>query len=88
MCSRLLFRNDDEKHKAKRMGIADFNKKYYLTDLARGEVIFAATGVTDGSILKGVKAQNGHFVTNSISMNSKTGNVRIIETTHNHNYQQ
>ena len=57
MCSRLLFRNDDEKHKAKRMGIADFNKKYYLTDLARGEVIFAATGVTDGSILKGVKAQ-------------------------------
>lgn len=88
MCSRLLFRNDDEKQKAKRMGIVDFNKKYYLNDLARGEVIFAATGVTDGSILKGVKAQNGHFVTNSISMNSKTGNVRIIETTHNHNYQK
>jgi fructose-1,6-bisphosphatase II / sedoheptulose-1,7-bisphosphatase len=86
MCSRLIFRNEEEKSKAKRMGITDLNKKYYLNDLAKGDVIFAATGVTDGSILKGVKAKNGRFITNSISMHSKTGNVRIIETTHNLNY--
>jgi fructose-1,6-bisphosphatase II / sedoheptulose-1,7-bisphosphatase len=86
MCSRLLFRNEEEKLKAKRMGIVDFNKKYYLNDLAKGDVIFAATGVTDGSILKGVKAYQNRFVTNSISMHSKTSNIRIIETTHNLNY--
>jgi fructose-1,6-bisphosphatase II / sedoheptulose-1,7-bisphosphatase len=82
MCSRLLFRNDDEKIKAKRMGITNLDKKYYLNDLARGDVIFAATGVTDGSILRGVKAIKDRYITNSISMHSKTGNVRIIETTH------
>jgi fructose-1,6-bisphosphatase II / sedoheptulose-1,7-bisphosphatase len=86
MCSRLLFRNDEEEAKAKRMGITDLNKKYYLGDLAKGDVIFAATGVTDGSILRGVRASKGRFITNSISMHSKTGNVRIIETTHNLNY--
>jgi fructose-1,6-bisphosphatase II / sedoheptulose-1,7-bisphosphatase len=86
MCSRLLFRNEDEKTKAKRMGITNLDKKYYLNDLAKGDVIFAATGVTDGSILRGVKAFKDHYITNSISMNSKTNNIRIIETTHKLNY--
>ncbi len=86
MCSRLLFRNEDEKTKAKRMGIKNLDKKYYLNDLARGDVIFAATGVTDGSILHGVKAVKDRYITNSISMYSKTGNVRIIKTTHELNY--
>jgi fructose-1,6-bisphosphatase II / sedoheptulose-1,7-bisphosphatase len=85
MCARLLFRTEEERLKAGRMGITDFNKKYYLQDLARGDVIFVATGVTDGSILNGVKVRNGRFVTNSISMDSKTGNLRIIETIHNMN---
>jgi len=82
MCSRLLFRNDDEKDKAQRMGIVDLNKKYYLHDLAKGDVIFAATGVTDGSILRGVKLKDNMIITNSISMHSGTGNVRIFETRH------
>ena len=82
MCTRLIFRTDEEKTKAARMGITDLNRKYYMHDLARGDVIFAATGVTDGVMLQGVKCQNGQFITNSISMHSKTGNIRVTTTTH------
>jgi|SRR6476659_8875073 len=82
MCSRLLFRSDEEKVKAQRMGITNLNKKYYLKDLAMEDVVFAATGVTDGTILKGVKIHNDYIITNSISMSSRTGNIRIFETRH------
>src|SRR5471030_1388540 len=55
MQARLVFRNDDEKGRARRLGITDFNRKYGLLDLAKGDVMFAATGVTDGTMLKGVR---------------------------------
>jgi fructose-1,6-bisphosphatase II / sedoheptulose-1,7-bisphosphatase len=83
MQGKLLFRNEDEKKRARNCGITDFNKVYGLTDMARGDVMFAATGVTDGSMLKGVRRQGKGVVTNSIVMRSSTGTVRLIEAQHN-----
>jgi fructose-1,6-bisphosphatase II / sedoheptulose-1,7-bisphosphatase len=83
MQGRLLFRNDDEKARAKRWGISDLNRKYGLLDLAKGDVMFAATGVTDGAMLKGVRRYAGGAYTNSIIMRSKTGTIRRIEASHN-----
>ena len=80
---RLLFRNDDEKGRANRLGVKDLNRKYALLDLARGDVMFAATGVTDGSMLRGVRRSTSGATTHSIVMRSKTGTVRVIEATHN-----
>jgi len=82
---RLLFRNDDEKARAHRLGIKDLNRKYDLLELAKGDVMFAATGVTDGSLLQGVRRWSGGASTHSIIMRSKTGTVRKIEATHNLN---
>lgn len=81
---RLLFRNDDEKGRATRLGIKDLNRKYGILELARGDVMFAATGVTDGSMLKGVRRFPGGATTHSIIMRSKTGTVRVVEATHNY----
>ena len=83
MQGRLLFRNDEEKKRAVNWGIKDLNKKYDLNDLAHGDVMFAATGVTDGAMLKGVRRFSGGAYTHSIIMRSKTGTVRRIEATHN-----
>jgi len=84
MQSRLLFDGEDEqKERAKRMGITDLNRKYTLLDMAKGDVMFSATGVTDGSMLKGVKRWNGGASTHSIVMRSATGTVRFIEAIHN-----
>ncbi len=82
MQGRLLFRSDDERGRAHRIGIEDLNRKYGLTDLAKGDVMFAATGVTDGSMLRGVKRHPGGATTQSLVMRSKTGTVRLIEATH------
>jgi fructose-1,6-bisphosphatase II / sedoheptulose-1,7-bisphosphatase len=81
---RLLFRNDDEKGRATRLGIKDLNRKYGILDLAKGDVMFAATGVTDGSMLKGIRRFPGGASTHSIIMRSKTGTVRVVEATHNY----
>jgi fructose-1,6-bisphosphatase II / sedoheptulose-1,7-bisphosphatase len=83
MQGRLLFRNDDERGRAKKWGVTDLNRKYSMTDLAHGDVMFAATGVTDGPMLKGVRRSTTTASTHSIVMRSKTGTVRIIEATHN-----
>ena len=80
---RLLFRNDDERARAARLGIKDLHKKYTMMELANGDVMFAATGVTDGSMLKGIRRFPGGASTHSIVMRSKTGTVRTIEATHN-----
>ena len=79
---RLLFRNDDEKTRAKRWGIKDLDRKYGLMELAGGDVMFAATGVTNGAMLKGVRRYPGGAYTHSIIMRSKTGTVRTVEATH------
>jgi fructose-1,6-bisphosphatase II / sedoheptulose-1,7-bisphosphatase len=82
MQGRLLFRNNDERARAERWGIKDLDRKYALLDLASGDVMFAATGVTDGSMLDGVRRIHGGATTQSIVMRSKSGTVRIIEATH------
>ena len=82
MQGRLLFRNDDERGRAQRIGVTDLNRKYGLTDLAKGEVMFAATGVTDGTMLRGVKRFPGGATTQSLVMRSKSGTVRMVETHH------
>jgi fructose-1,6-bisphosphatase II / sedoheptulose-1,7-bisphosphatase len=79
---RLVFRNDDERGRAARIGIKDFNRKYSTLDLASGDVMFAATGVTDGSMLRGIH-RSGRFMTSeTIVMRSKTGTVRWIRARH------
>ncbi|WP_375596808.1 class II fructose-bisphosphatase [Algihabitans albus] len=80
---RLIFRNDDERGRATRIGIEDFDRKYELLDLASGDVMFAATGVTDGSMLKGVRRYHAGASTHSMIMRSSTGTVRFIEAHHN-----
>ena len=80
---RLIFRNDDERGRATKLGITDFDRKYGLLDLAKGDVMFAATGVTDGTMLRGVRMFSGGSETHSMVMRSKTGTVRIVAATHN-----
>ncbi|MDD3288080.1 MAG: class II fructose-bisphosphatase [Alphaproteobacteria bacterium] len=82
MQGRLLFRNDNEKGRAAKAGITDLNRKYSKDDLAHGDVMFAATGVTNGSMLKGVRIIPGGAITHSIVMRAKSGTVRRIEAIH------
>ena len=83
MQGRLLFRNEDERGRAAKWGVKDLNRKYALNDLASGNVMFAATGVTDGAMLEGVRRFPGGATTSSIVMRSKTRTVRRIQTQHN-----
>jgi fructose-1,6-bisphosphatase II / sedoheptulose-1,7-bisphosphatase len=76
MFGKLLFRNDDEKNRAKSAGITNLNRVYTRDDMVTEDVIFAATGVTDGSILPGIKREPTHLTTETILMRSKTGSVR------------
>ena len=76
MWGKLLFRNDDERARARRAGIVDFNRVYGRDDLVTADVIFAATGVTQGSILKGIQQEPGWITSETILMRSKTGSVR------------
>ncbi|MHC0054912.1 class II fructose-bisphosphatase [Actibacterium sp. D379-3] len=76
MWGRLLFRNDDERGRATKAGITDLDRIYARDDLVTQDVIFAATGVTDGSVVKGIKREPGYLTTETILMRSKTGSVR------------
>ncbi|MGZ5939842.1 MAG: class II fructose-bisphosphatase [Rhizomicrobium sp.] len=80
--TRLVFRNDVERERAAKWGIKDLKKKYSLMDLASGDVVFAATGVTDGSMLEGVHKTGGFITTESVVMRSATGTVRWIKARH------
>jgi fructose-1,6-bisphosphatase II / sedoheptulose-1,7-bisphosphatase len=82
MQGRLLFSDSAQRERAKRMGINDFNRKYNLEEMAKGNVMFAATGVTNGSMLNGVKRFPGGAITHSVVMRSKTGTVRYITADH------
>tara|TARA_R110002110_G_scaffold152752_7_gene345614 strand:+ start:1088 stop:2053 length:966 start_codon:yes stop_codon:yes gene_type:complete len=73
---RLLFRNDDERGRATKAGITDFNRIYTRDEMVTADVIFAATGVTSGSILSGIKREPGWVTTETLLMRSKTGSVR------------
>ena len=83
MQGRLVFRNDEERARGRKWGIEDFDKKYGLLELAGGDVMFAATGVTDGSMLEGVRRLSHGATTESVVMRSKTGTVRTVDATHN-----
>lgn len=82
MQGKLVFRNADEKQRAQRLGITDFDCVYHLHDLANGDVMFAATGVTSGAMLEGIKHNSHGATSQSMVMRSKTGTVRVINTSH------
>jgi fructose-1,6-bisphosphatase II / sedoheptulose-1,7-bisphosphatase len=82
MQTRLVFKKDDERARAARLGIKDLNRKYLLNDLASGDVVFAATGVTDGSMLEGVHSHGEYITTESILMRSGTRTVRWVKARH------
>jgi fructose-1,6-bisphosphatase II len=82
MQGRLLYRNDAERERARALGIPDAEKIFALEDMARGDVMFAATGVTNGDFLKGVRFNGAGARTQSVVMRSRTGTVRYIETEH------
>jgi fructose-1,6-bisphosphatase II / sedoheptulose-1,7-bisphosphatase len=83
MQGRLLFENEDQVARAREMGVTDPDRKYGLEDMASGEVMFAATGVTTGAMLRGVRRFSGGAITHSIVMRSKSGTVRYVEGHHN-----
>jgi len=80
--TRLVFRNDRERARAERFGITDLNRRYDLTDLASGDVVFSATGVTNGSMLEGVHVHRTYITTHSIVMRSATKTVRWVKMRH------
>jgi len=75
---RLVFRNADEKARATRLGVTEFDRKYSLDEIVRGDAIFAATGVTDGALLDGVRYADGQVWTHSLVMNSSSRTVREV----------
>jgi fructose-1,6-bisphosphatase II / sedoheptulose-1,7-bisphosphatase len=77
--ARLVFRNEDEKARAERLGVRDFKRRYDLDDLAPTHAIFVATGVTDGALLCGVKTMGRHLRTQTLLMNSATGLVARLQ---------
>lgn len=83
MLGRLVIEDDEEKERAERWNITDFNHVYDITEMAHGDIMFAATGVTDGPMLRGVRRFPGGGKTHSVVMRSKSGTVRHIEARHN-----
>ena len=80
---RLMFRNNEERERARRMGVTDLDKSYGIDDIARGDVMFCATGVTTGPLLKGVRfLPDRRVATQSVVMRSRTGTVRTIDAVH------
>lgn len=75
---RLMFRNDDERARAAKAGITDLDRIYTRDDMVQGDVIFAATGVTDGSIVTGLRRVSGYVETETVLMRSRTGSLRRL----------
>ena len=82
MHGRLVFMNNEERDRAKQMGIDDFDKIYHCEDLAGGDVVFAATGVTNGDLLHGVRYYSGGAETHSVVMRSKSRTIRFVKSRH------
>jgi len=83
---RLVFRNADERARAAKWGVEDLDRIYQLEELAKGDVIFAATGVTDGSLLEGVRRGKGCITTESVVMRASTGTVRWVRGEHRRDF--
>jgi fructose-1,6-bisphosphatase II / sedoheptulose-1,7-bisphosphatase len=82
MQTRLVLRGDDDRNRAVQSGIQDFDRKYDIGDMASGDLTFAATGVTGGTLLRGVRTVNRGAVTQSMVLGSATGTLRYIEAHH------
>ena len=82
MQGRLVISSDEQRDRARRFGLTDLNKKYDMTEMARGDVLFAATGVTDGNLLAGVRFGKRAIVTHSVVMRASSGTVRWIKAEH------
>ncbi|HEC14307.1 MAG TPA: fructose-bisphosphatase class II, partial [Rhodospirillales bacterium] len=82
MQGRLVCRDESERKFARATGITDLEKKYDLADMAAGDVTFAATGVTNGAILRSVRREDGVTVTHSLVMRSRSGTLRYVESHH------
>ena len=78
MQTRLFFQNEDEKKRAKKMGIEDLNKKYNLNEIVKGKSLFCATGITSGDLVKGVKIINNKFVTETL-VTLKNSSIDVIK---------
>ena len=79
---RLVFRNDDEKARAARAGITDLGRKYDLAELVSTDVVFAAAGVTNGALVRGVQVSGGTTITETLVLDSEARTARVIRTTH------
>ena len=82
MQCRLMLRGEDEKQRARRAGIEDLNAKWDVGQMVRGDVMFAATGITDGHLLKGVRFHKGGAISHSMVMRSMTGTIRTLTARH------
>ena len=82
MQARLVINNDDERSRAQKIGIEDLDKKYSLNELAHGDVIFSATGVTEGTMVRGVRNLNNNHITHSLVLKSNDSSTQYIETYH------
>jgi fructose-1,6-bisphosphatase II len=86
MQGRLLFETDEERQRALTMGITDFDRVYTAADMAKGDVVFAATGVTNGDLLRGVRYFSGGAETHSIVMRAKSRTIRFVTALHHFDY--
>ena len=82
MLGRLVIKNEEQRERTQSMGIADVTQIFSMEEMAKGDVLFAATGVTDGNMLKGVKMNRDSIVTDTVVMRSSTGTVRYIKGVH------
>lgn len=82
MQARLVINSDDEKSRAQKIGIKDLDKKYKLDELAHGDIIFSATGVTEGTMVRGVRNMNNSYITHSLVLRSNDSSTQYIETYH------
>ena len=82
MQARLVINNEDEKLRAQKIGIEDLDKKYSLNELAHGDIIFSATGVTEGTMVRGVRNLNNNYITHSLVLRSNDSSTQYIETYH------
>ena len=82
MQTRLVINNEDEKIRAEKIGIKDLNKKYSLDELAHGDIIFSATGVTEGTMVRGVRTNQNKYVTHSLVLRTCESSSQYIETYH------
>ena len=78
---RLVISNNDEKLRATKLGISDMQRKYYLNDLVKGDVIFCAAGVTDGEILKGIRVEDSNFLSDLLVLHSDQKIIKIYTET-------